>query len=81
MLGSGILKPGMKLLDLGCGPGLYAERLVRAGIEVVGVDISENSLASIKKVIEDKGFETVYVWNHLTGEEYSPGGDWIAIAV
>ena len=40
----GLLKPGMKVLDLGCGPGLYAERLCRAGAIVVGLDISERSL-------------------------------------
>jgi SAM-dependent methyltransferase len=32
------------VLDLGCGPGLYAEALARKGIEVTGVDISQASL-------------------------------------
>lgn len=41
---TGLLKPGMKVLDLGCGPGLYAERLGRAGTIVVGLDLSERSL-------------------------------------
>ena len=41
---AGLLKPGMKVLDLGCGPGLYAERLCQAGVTVVGLDISERSL-------------------------------------
>jgi len=41
---SGILKHGMKVLDLGCGPGLYAERLYKAGVDVVGLDISERSI-------------------------------------
>ncbi|MGE5673937.1 MAG: class I SAM-dependent methyltransferase [Mycobacterium leprae] len=43
--GSGLLRPGMKVLDLGCGPGLYAQRLWQAGAAVVGLDISERSLA------------------------------------
>ncbi len=30
---SKVLKAGMKVLDLGCGPGLYAERLCGAGVE------------------------------------------------
>ncbi len=38
------LRPGDSILDLGCGPGLYAERLAKAGIRVTGVDISQNSL-------------------------------------
>lgn len=33
------------LLDVGCGPGLYAERFARAGFRVTGVDISSRSLA------------------------------------
>jgi len=39
------LSPGTRLLDLGCGPGLYAERLARCGLRVTGVDFSANSLA------------------------------------
>lgn len=34
------LEPGMRVLDVGCGPGRHAHALGRRGIEVVGVDIS-----------------------------------------
>jgi SAM-dependent methyltransferase len=44
LVGSGCVKRGDKLLDLGCGPGLYAGRLAAAGVKVTGVDISERSL-------------------------------------
>ncbi len=37
-------KPNMRILDLGCGPGLYAELLAKKGHSVIGVDISENSI-------------------------------------
>lgn len=43
-----VLKPGMRLLDLGCGPGLYANKFAEAGLEVVGLDISENSIEYAK---------------------------------
>ncbi len=36
--------PGDQVLDLGCGPGLYAERLARAGLRVTGIDVSQRSL-------------------------------------
>lgn len=41
----GIL-PGKKLdlLDLGCGPGLYAERFTKKGHQVSGIDFSDNSI-------------------------------------
>ena len=35
------LEPGMRVLDVGCGPGRHARALARTGVEVVGVDISE----------------------------------------
>jgi SAM-dependent methyltransferase len=53
---SGLLKPGMKVLDLGCGPGLYAERLYRSGVEVVGLDMSERSIEYAKKNIAETGW-------------------------
>lgn len=34
------LLPGMRVLDVGCGPGRHAHELARRGIEVHGVDIS-----------------------------------------
>jgi SAM-dependent methyltransferase len=34
------LRPGAALLDLGCGPGLYAARFARRGLAVTGVDLS-----------------------------------------
>lgn len=37
-------KPELNILDLGCGPGLYAERLAKSGHHVTGIDFSENSI-------------------------------------
>jgi SAM-dependent methyltransferase len=38
------LHDGDSLLDLGCGPGLYCRLFAQRGLQVTGVDISENSL-------------------------------------
>lgn len=35
------LRPGMRVLDVGCGPGRHAHALAALGLEVVGVDISQ----------------------------------------
>ena len=35
---------GKKVIDLGCGPGLYSRRMAKHGAEVTGVDFSANSL-------------------------------------
>lgn len=36
------LKPGARVLDLGCGPGHHAERIAREGHRVLAVDASES---------------------------------------
>jgi SAM-dependent methyltransferase len=35
------LRPGMRVLDVGCGPGRHALALARLGLDVVGIDISQ----------------------------------------
>ena len=60
LLDSGVLTPEMKLLDLGCGPGLYAERFCRTGIHVTGIDISERSIDYAKKHAAESGLKIEY---------------------
>jgi len=40
------LEPGERILDLGCGDGALTEQLVAAGADVVGVDASQDLIAS-----------------------------------
>lgn len=35
------LEPGMRVLDVGCGPGRHAHELARRGVDVHGIDISD----------------------------------------
>ncbi|MEG2532863.1 MAG: class I SAM-dependent methyltransferase [Gordonibacter sp.] len=48
------------LLDVGCGPGLYAERLARAGFNVAGIDLSRRSIAYARKSAQSAGLEIRY---------------------
>ena len=41
---SGLPGENLRILDLGCGPGLYAEAFARRGHRVTGVDISARSI-------------------------------------
>ena len=43
-----LVSPGMKVLDLGCGPGLLAIEASKKGAKVVGVDSDEGMIAQAK---------------------------------
>ena len=50
-----------RILDLGCGPGLYATRLARRGYSVTGIDVSPASLAYAKSCSEAEGLDIEYI--------------------
>jgi SAM-dependent methyltransferase len=63
------LAPGSRLLDLGCGPGLYAHRLARKGIEVLGVDTSRRSIDYARRTAEADGLSARFRrGNYLTAD-------------
>ncbi len=49
------LQPGHKLLDVTCGPGLYAVEFAKRGIEVKGIDFSPAAIAYARQVAEREG--------------------------
>ncbi len=42
-----------RLLDLGCGPGLYAQRFAKRGYQVTGVDLSRRSIQYAREQAND----------------------------
>ena len=54
------LQPGAAVLDLGCGPGLYASRLARRGLHVTGVDYSRRSIDYAIQAARQDGLEITY---------------------
>ncbi|MBY8998674.1 MAG: methyltransferase domain-containing protein, partial [Candidatus Thorarchaeota archaeon] len=44
-----LVKPGMRVLDIGCGPGSFTQEASRKGAEVVGVDSSETMIKTAQK--------------------------------
>jgi SAM-dependent methyltransferase len=54
------LGPGDRLLDLGCGPGLYAIGFARLGLVVTGVDLSPGSIAHAAAESREAGIEIDY---------------------
>lgn len=56
----GLAGPGVRVLDLGCGPGLVAVRLARLGCRVTGVDLSVGSLDHARRAARAEGLEVEY---------------------
>ena len=45
---TGLIGPGKKILDIGCGPGVFTARSAQAGADVIGVDFSEQMIRVAK---------------------------------
>lgn len=63
------MQDASRLLDLGCGPGVYAERFARRGIDVTGIDVSERSITYARKVSQAESLAATYrVGSYLDAE-------------
>ena len=71
---------GNKLLDLGCGPGIYAEHLTRNGFKVTGIDFSKRSINYAKKSCREKGLDITYHYQNYLDIDYKSEFD-IAILI
>jgi SAM-dependent methyltransferase len=61
LVGALDLRPGMRVLDVGCGPGRHALALARRGAEVVGVDHSEEFVRLARDAAADAGLPAEFV--------------------
>lgn len=50
---SGALTPESRVLDLGCGPGIYSAALAERAAEVLGLDVSEEMIARAQARVRD----------------------------
>lgn len=63
-------QPGERLLDLGCGPGLYTTRFHEQGLNVTGIDYSKRSLNYAKEQA-DKGQQAIeYIYQNYLEIDY-----------
>jgi len=49
-----------RILDLGCGPGLYAQRLAKLGHQYAGIDYSPASIAHARNKISKEGLDCTF---------------------
>ncbi|KPA15407.1 SAM-dependent methyltransferase [Candidatus Magnetomorum sp. HK-1] len=52
---------GKKVIDFGCGPGLYTTKLAQKGAFVTGIDFSENSINHARTTAKEKGLNINYI--------------------
>jgi SAM-dependent methyltransferase len=55
------LEPGMRLLDVGCGPGRHALALARRGLDVTGVDLSPEFVELARAAADEEGLSARFV--------------------
>lgn len=61
------------ILDLGCGPGLYSNRLARLGHECVGIDFSPASIAYAVKEAEAEDLCCTFLHQDIRTCQYGSG--------
>lgn len=64
-----------RVLDLGCGPGLYCSRLARLGHACVGVDFSPASIAHARAEAEQSALSCTYQLEDLRVADFGAGYD------
>jgi 2-polyprenyl-3-methyl-5-hydroxy-6-metoxy-1,4-benzoquinol methylase len=66
-------RPSARILDLGCGPGLYAEALARAGHSVTGIDFNPASIEYARDSADKKGLAIDYRYGSYLELPYPEG--------
>jgi SAM-dependent methyltransferase len=66
--------PG-RILDLGCGPGLYASRLAQLGHSCLGIDYSPASIRYARQFAAQHQLACTYIEQDIRQAEYGTGFD------
>ncbi len=68
-----------RILDLGCGPGLYTSRLARLGHQCVGIDFSPASVAYATAQAQQASLACHYQQQDLRTADYGGGFDLVQL--
>ena len=72
---SSVIPAGSKVLDIGCGPGLYTKRLSDMGYHVTGMDYSKRSIAYAKS----HDLKTEYIYQNYLELDYIDNFDAVTL--
>lgn len=68
-----------RLLDLGCGPGIYDELFTDKGFEVTGVDFSKRSIEYARNHAKETGREIDYYYKNYLDIDYEDEFDVVTL--
>lgn len=68
-----------RVLDLGCGPGFYAERLSRLGHQCIGIDFSPASIAYARERARESQRRCSYLEGDIRTAPYGEGFDLVLL--
>lgn len=75
IIGAAQMAPGKNVLDLGCGPGLYAGEFAKTGACVTGVDISRRSINYAKGTVGSAYSNTSFICMNYLDMEFKNSFD------
>lgn len=64
-----VARPGVRVLDIGCGTGGAALACARRGADVVGIDASAGMLAVARRKAREQGLEKQIEWREISAAE------------
>lgn len=73
------IKENNKLLDLGCGPGIYAEKFYNAGFAVTGIDYSRRSINYAVEHTEIYHKDIKYIYMNYLDINYENEFDFVTL--
>ena len=68
-----------RVLDLGCGPGLYTSRLAEMGHGCAGIDYSPASIAHARRTARERGLRCTYLMQDIREADYGAGFDLVML--
>ncbi len=75
------VKPGERVVDIGCGTGIYALELARRGLRVIGLDSSLEMIAIAREKCREAGLATLWVCGAAEALPFRSASADLALAV
>ncbi|MGL5434253.1 MAG: class I SAM-dependent methyltransferase [Lachnospiraceae bacterium] len=64
-----------QLLDIGCGPGIYAERFAQSGYQVTGIDFSQRSITHAQQSALQQTLNITYLYQNYLNMDLNQAFD------